>query len=469
MYDAVGDMTCRAADGATTCSSTPTGAKLDYDNAGRLSSWQNAPSSPTTTDDFLYDGEGNRVEQQATISGSAVTTVYIAGGLEEVTTSGATTTLTKYFSAAGLPTIERVGTNGPLSYLASDGQGSVSETLDGSGAVTFQQLYTPYGVSRYSNGSSPTSLGYTGQRADSSTGLDFYQARYYDPLAGQFTSADSVADGLNRYGYVAGNPTTNSDPSGRRICYDGDASSCVPNGSPPPPPPDCHTTNTCTTTSGGSGGDGVCNSRCQHKGVTPTPCDQKCIAAGIRQKHRTDYRMGKIKELEGQLGVLRALRDGAYLTADIIKLLLHISKARVLDALLDGLDLVAQGTTVLKDVGDLIGGEFQHAMNQVGAALQGIMGVLMFIRGIISTPFVGEIVQNAFLMIASYFMPMLEGPLGIVLYAVELTAGGAIADLVSAGGHVVDFIIQEKEDEVLRDQQMSLDDFCRHDGGCPAS
>ena len=215
-------MTCRAAEGATTCAGTPTGAKLDYDNEGRLKHWQNTPSNPTTTDDFLYDGEGNRVEQQATISGSQVTTVYVAGGLEEITTSGITTTLTKYFAASGLPTVERVGTNGPLSYLASDGQGSVSETLDGGGTVTFQQLYTPYGSVRYSNGSPPTTLGYTGQRVDSNTGLDFYQARYYDPAAGQFTSADTVADGLNRYGYVHGNPATHTDPTGHMTdCKDG--------------------------------------------------------------------------------------------------------------------------------------------------------------------------------------------------------------------------------------------------------
>lgn len=143
--------------------------------------------------------------------------MYVAGGLEEVTSTGASSTLTKYFGAASLPTAERVGTNGPLAYLATDGQGTVSETLDGSGAVTSAQLYTPYGNVRYSSGSSPTSLGYTGQRADSATGLDYYNARYYDPAAGQFASADSVDDGLNRYGYVRGNPTTATDPSGHRL------------------------------------------------------------------------------------------------------------------------------------------------------------------------------------------------------------------------------------------------------------
>ncbi len=43
------------------------------------------------------------------------------------------------------------------------------------------QLYSPYGASRYNTGTLPTSIGFTGQRADSVTGLDYYNARYYDP------------------------------------------------------------------------------------------------------------------------------------------------------------------------------------------------------------------------------------------------------------------------------------------------
>ena len=49
------------------------------------------------------------------------------------------------------------------------------------------------------------------------TGLDYDIARYYDPMAGQFGSADTVNDGLNRYGYVHGNPTTATDPTGHRM------------------------------------------------------------------------------------------------------------------------------------------------------------------------------------------------------------------------------------------------------------
>ncbi|HLJ81070.1 MAG TPA: RHS repeat-associated core domain-containing protein, partial [Ktedonobacterales bacterium] len=53
------------------------------------------------------------------------------------------------------------------------------------------------------------------------TGLDYYNARYYDPLASQFTTADSVLPGggydplgLSRYAYVEGNPETRTDASG---------------------------------------------------------------------------------------------------------------------------------------------------------------------------------------------------------------------------------------------------------------
>lgn len=42
--------------------------------------------------------------------------------------------------------------------------------LDGSGNVTAQQLYAPYGGARYTNGSMPTSRGFTGQHANATTG-----------------------------------------------------------------------------------------------------------------------------------------------------------------------------------------------------------------------------------------------------------------------------------------------------------
>jgi RHS repeat-associated protein len=65
----------------------------------------------------------------------------------------------------------------------------------------------------YDTGTMPTTKGFTGQQLDSS-GLNYFNARYYDSVAGQFTSADR-AQGPNRYAYVHGNPETLTDPTGK--------------------------------------------------------------------------------------------------------------------------------------------------------------------------------------------------------------------------------------------------------------
>ena len=186
---------------------------------GRLSNWQNATTSPTVTAKYLYDCEGARVVQQVvdSVAGTTTTTSYV-GRLETysiTTSSGPTLITTTDYVSAGKVLAESV--NGTLSYLATSYQGSVVEALDSTGnvGVTASQLYVPYGGIRYLSGALPTDYGYTGQRRDASSGLDYYGARYYDPAVGQFTSADTLlAGGLNRYGYVGGNPTTATDPSG---------------------------------------------------------------------------------------------------------------------------------------------------------------------------------------------------------------------------------------------------------------
>ena len=59
----------------------------------------------------------------------------------------------------------------------------------------------------------PTDYGFTGQHSDVTSRLDYYNARYYDPAAGQFSSADTLLPGKGfdvwgmwRYAYVKGNP-----------------------------------------------------------------------------------------------------------------------------------------------------------------------------------------------------------------------------------------------------------------------
>jgi len=64
------------------------------------------------------------------------------------------------------------------------------------------------------------------------TGLDYFNARYYDPVSGQFLSADVVqgnAQGTSPYMYVMGNPETRTDPTGQMITCGSCGSSGPPN------------------------------------------------------------------------------------------------------------------------------------------------------------------------------------------------------------------------------------------------
>jgi|SRR5579862_5842160 len=168
-------MTCRANSGSLICGATPTGAIMAYSNERELAHWQNTPSSPTVQDDFLYDGSGARMEQSVNASG----------------------TITKYLGVPGLPSAVRVGST--LSYLVSDGLGSVSEAFDSNGNETAAQLYTPYGQVRYTSGVMPTSKGFTGQRADATTGLDYYGRGWPPTMRSARCSKPSVAKPDNPY------------------------------------------------------------------------------------------------------------------------------------------------------------------------------------------------------------------------------------------------------------------------------
>ena len=80
------------------------------------------------------------------------------------------------------------------------------------------------GTTRYTSGSSPTTMQYTGQRLETSLGLLFYNARWYDTALGRFIQADTIVPGagnpqaFDRYAYVLNNPLRYTDPSGHRNC-----------------------------------------------------------------------------------------------------------------------------------------------------------------------------------------------------------------------------------------------------------
>lgn len=100
-----------------------------------------------------------------------------------------------------------------------------------------RQTYFSYGAQRTTEGSAlPTDNTFTGQKSDDSTGLMFYNARYYDTSLGRFTQPDTIVpnplnpQSLNRFAYVLNNPLKYTDPTGHYECWDEGCSPGDPEG-----------------------------------------------------------------------------------------------------------------------------------------------------------------------------------------------------------------------------------------------
>jgi RHS repeat-associated protein len=185
--------------------------------AGRTITWdvENRPVSivkdgVTTT--FVYDGDGKRIKQTV----GAVVTTYINQYYEK---SGTDVTTSYYLGGKLIALRKGSGSTFTLSYVLQDHLGSTNGTADSTGAATSTIRYFSFGGTRTSTGTMPTDKKFTGQRLDS-TGLYYYNARYYDPVIGRFISADIYVQNpanpqtLNRYSYCSNNPLKYTDPSG---------------------------------------------------------------------------------------------------------------------------------------------------------------------------------------------------------------------------------------------------------------
>lgn len=171
---------------------------------------------------FRYDGDGKRV--QATTNG--VTTL--------------NSSYTKYFHFGGeLVSFER-STGYPANtgrrFVLRDHLNSTNVVVNGGGTKLWEERYLPFGEVRQTWKSASempvqTPYRYTGQRLEVGVGapspvdgldrgLYDYGARWYDPMLGRFTQADSLVpdpgnpQSLNRYSYVLNNPLRYTDPTG---------------------------------------------------------------------------------------------------------------------------------------------------------------------------------------------------------------------------------------------------------------
>lgn len=118
-------------------------------------------------------------------------------------------------------------------WAATDHLGSVRELLDSTEEIIEHRDYTSFGEidSAYDvlgNSLLPADIstgyqltlashsGYTGKFFDAATGLQYNNARWYDPAIGRFLNEDPIgfADGSNPYRYAGNDPVNFTDPTG---------------------------------------------------------------------------------------------------------------------------------------------------------------------------------------------------------------------------------------------------------------
>ena len=88
---------------------------------------------------------------------------------------------------------------------------------DSNGEVVWKGYISPFGDSATGEGSIQEAVKFTGKELDPETGLYYFNARWYDPVLGRFTTEDPARDGVNWFVYVGHNPLRFVDPSGMWI------------------------------------------------------------------------------------------------------------------------------------------------------------------------------------------------------------------------------------------------------------
>jgi len=453
-YDAFGNVTSRTFSGTT--------GTLSYDNFNHLTEW-NAGS--TNQEWYLYDAAGNRVLRRFTNSNGTTMIVY-AFGLEEHNYSGAGAHQndTYYYSLGGR-LLGALDSNGTTFYL-TDTLGSILASFNnaaGGASVKGNQVFAPYGTGRYYKGNINTLKGFTGQYNDGS-GLDYYNARYYDPVAGVFLSADTVqgnAQGMNPYSYVGGNPETRTDPTGQRLVGpNGEMGWVNPDGTiyvqkPGQNPTVIGHTQSSSLSSGIS--TPPPNKKAGECTIDPASCRFKSWAydaEGVR-KDRLDALTTK-GTLEG-IGSLVLIVAGDILAfSDSTKPLL-----KRLDALIQiATDALAIAPLLASIFKGGIAQAIWHFAQWATDALGGVKTVLAGIRS--DVWWISDAAQIA----GTALIDSLGGPVELAVQTVMTLTKPAIGYLLGVGSYALQSASWADLAEAQRENEMPIQDWCAQYGGC---
>lgn len=196
----------------------------------------------------IYDGNLKRVRAQ--VDGQTIFNVYDASGqLVFVKKPGGITT--EYVPGPN-GVFARMVASGSFIFMHNDHLGSASVAANKNGGHFWRETYAPYGETLLSPAANDNHPGFTTAPAgafsiynrspgsiiwlrqpppkhikDKATGLNYMQARYYDPVIGRFLSVDPVGfvgsggnpGYFNRYAYTMNDPVNMIDPDGMQVSH----------------------------------------------------------------------------------------------------------------------------------------------------------------------------------------------------------------------------------------------------------
>jgi RHS repeat-associated protein len=223
-YDAEGNQTGKT---EITTGNVWTNA-FDFHNRLTGVTEKNSGGSTIMQATYTYDALGRRIGTKVDDDGSgphaAVQTwmVYDRPSTEANTYAdfdGSGNLLTRYLYAPAVDALlARTSSGGTTAWYLPDKLGSIRDIADTSGALIDHVVYNSFGgVTSESNSANGDRFKFTGREYDSTTGLYYFRARYYDPLSGRYISLDPKAFGArdsNLYRYVWNDPPNFRDVTG---------------------------------------------------------------------------------------------------------------------------------------------------------------------------------------------------------------------------------------------------------------
>jgi RHS repeat-associated protein len=185
--------------------------------------------------EYVYGADGTRLKRIVTEAGVTTTSLYL-GDIEIVNPAAgaASSEIVNWHPHPNVKIANTRSAGATTTYLHRNQLGSVVLIADASGGQDIERIYEPFGADAeyiLDVTAANDDIGFIGERKDAVAGLQYLNARYYDPELAMFVQPDwwevtRAGVGTNRYAYSGNDPVNLRDPGGNN--FDGLTKFTVP-------------------------------------------------------------------------------------------------------------------------------------------------------------------------------------------------------------------------------------------------